>query len=222
MFLEAAKNKKLTAALLLDQSAAYDLLDHEILLLKLAVYNFDANSISWFQSYLEGRSQSVQVETKQSDKEDLMDHAAPKGSILGGLLFLINENDLPACRLEGESVLFVDDDTDCVSDSDPSKLIEKIEIEAERSCDWLTENRMCVAGDKSKLLVIGTKEMRKKKLGNQIQTISVDGKQVTETKSEKLLGVIINNHLTWQDHLHGETWRVEGENRKGLIPQLAH
>ena len=61
MFLEAAKNKKLTAALLLDQSAAYDLLDHEILLLKLAVYNFDENSISWFQSYLEGRSQSVQV-----------------------------------------------------------------------------------------------------------------------------------------------------------------
>ena len=148
-----------------------------------------------------------------------MDHAATQGSILGGLIFLINENDLPDCRLEGESVLFVDDDTDCVSDSDPSKLIEKIEIEAERSCDWLTDNRMCVAGDKSKLLVIGTKEMRKKKLSNQIQTISVDGKQVTETKSEKLLGVIINNHLTWQDHLHGETWRAE--NSKGLIPQLA-
>ena len=150
-----------------------------------------------------------------------MDHAAPHGSILGGHLFRINENDLPACRLEGESVLFVDDDTDCVSDSDPGKLIEKIEIETERSCDWLTDNRMCVARDKSKQLFIGTKKMRKKKLGNQVQTVSVDGKQVTETKSEKLLGVIINNHLTWQDHLHGETWRAEGENSKGLIPQLA-
>ena len=48
MFLESAENKKLTAALLLDQSAAYDLLDHPILLRKLACYNFDENSIQWF------------------------------------------------------------------------------------------------------------------------------------------------------------------------------
>ena len=45
MFLEAAENKKLTAALLLDQSAAYDLLDHPILLKKLAAYNFHEDSI---------------------------------------------------------------------------------------------------------------------------------------------------------------------------------
>ena len=221
MFLEAAESKKLTAALLLDQSAAYDLLDHSILLRKLAAYNFDQKTIRWFQSYLEGRSQSVQVETKESSKENLKDHAAPQGSILGGLLFIINENDFPACRIEGESVLFVDDDTDCVSDHDPEKLVEKIEIEAERSCDWLRDNRMCVAGQKSKLLIIGTKELRKKRLGDRVQSILVDGKVVMETKSEKLLGVILNNHLTWHDHLHGETWRPDGENSPGLIPQLA-
>ena len=47
MFLQAAKSKKLTGALLLDQSAAYDLLDHSILLKKLKVYNFDQNSINF-------------------------------------------------------------------------------------------------------------------------------------------------------------------------------
>lgn len=52
MFLQAASSKKLTGALLLDQSAAYDLLDHSILLRKLAIYNFDQNTINWFQSYL--------------------------------------------------------------------------------------------------------------------------------------------------------------------------
>ena len=98
MFLEAAENKKLTAALLVDQSAAYDLLDHEIILRKLAVYNFDARSIEWFRSYLGGRSQSVQVETKQSQSSQLSYHAAPQSSILGGLLFIINENDFPACK----------------------------------------------------------------------------------------------------------------------------
>ena len=78
--LEAAEKKQLTAALLLDQSAAYDLLDHCILLKKLEVYNFSQESIKWFQSYLSNRSQSVQVETKQSKKESLDDHAAPQGS----------------------------------------------------------------------------------------------------------------------------------------------
>ena len=86
MFLEAANDKKLTAALLLDQSSAYDLLDHIILLRKLVAYNFDERSVKWFQSYLSDRSQSVQIETKQSSPEQLSDHAAPQGFILGGLL----------------------------------------------------------------------------------------------------------------------------------------
>ena len=133
MFLEAAEKTKLTAALLLDQSAAYDLLDHNILLKKLALYNFDEYSLQWFKSYLSGRSQSVQVEAQQSAAEDLGDHAAPQGSVLGGILFLINENDFPACREEGESVLFVDDDTDVVNDSDPELLMQKIQHEADLS-----------------------------------------------------------------------------------------
>ena len=220
MFLEAAEQKKLSAALLLDQSAAYDLLDHKILLNKLALYNFDEQSIQWFSSYLRGRSQSVQIEAKQSTSEQLGDHAAPQGSVLGGLLFIINENDFPACRVAGESVLYVDDDTDVVSDTNPDNLVMKIQREADLSCAWLKDNRMVVAGDKSKLLIVGTKELRKSKLGEVALSISVDGKRVTETRSEKLLGVIINNQMTWREHLYGEDWRTE-KNSPGLISQLS-
>ena len=220
--MEAASEKKLTAALLVDQSAAYDLLDHMIILGKLAAYNFDAKTIEWFQSYLSGRTQSVQIESRRSTVQDLSDHAAPQGSILGGLLFLINENDFPACRVEGESVLFVDDDTDCVSSSDPVVLQEKIRNEAEQFCSWLQDNRMVVAGDKTKLVVIGTKELRSRKLGDRKLEVEVDGKLVQESPSEKLLGVILNNQMTWKEHLYGETWRKpETENSAGLISQLS-
>ena len=221
MFIQAAESKKLTGALLLDQSAAYDLLDHSILLRKLGMYNFDENSIRWFKSYLSGRSQSVQVETRESPLEDLKDHAAPQGSVLGGLLFIINENDFPACRAEGDSVLFVDDDTDCVSDADPDCLVKKMQHEADNSCDWLRDNRMCVAGDKSKFLVIGTKELKRIRCKDRELAIVVDGKEVKETRSEKLLGVIINNQMTWREHLHGEDWRTDGKNSPGLISQLS-
>lgn len=79
---------------------------------------------------------------------------------------------------------------------------------------------MCVAGDKSKLLVMGTRQLRSMKLA-QDMAIQVDGKVVHETRSEKLLGVIINNELTWKEHLHGEKWREGNLNTPGLIPQLS-
>ena len=222
MFLKAAGEKKLTAALLLDQSAAYDLLDHIILLRKLEAYNFDSRSIEWFRSYLSERTQSVQIEAKRSNEKELSDHAAPQGSILGGLLFILYENDFPACRVEGESVMFVDDDTDCVSGEAPDLLQEKIQFESEQSCNWLHDNRMVVAGGKSKLIVVGTKELRTRKLGDRKLEVMVDGKLVRESPSEKLLGVILNNQMTWKEHLHGETWRTpETENDNGLISQLS-
>ena len=45
--------------------------------------------------------------------------------------------------------------------------------------------------------------------------IVVDGQEIVETGSEKLLGVVINNSLTWKAHLYGD-----GENQ-GLVQQLS-
>ena len=221
-FLNATQSKKITAALLLDQSAAYDLLDHSILLRKLSAYNFDENAINWFHSYLSGRSQSVQIETKQSPPIQLSDHSTPQGSVLGGLLFIIFENDFPACRVQGNSIMFVDDDTDIVSVKELDKLAESIQIESENSCQWLKDNRMVVAGQKSKLMVIGTGEFKRRQYANGGElSVLVDGKLVSETQSEKLLGVVLNNRLTWKEHLYGESWRVEGASSQGLINHLS-
>ena len=102
--------------------------------------------------------------------------------------------------------MYVDDNTDVVHSSDPHMLKQKIQHEADCSANWLADNWMCVSGDKSKLLIMGTKKLRASKLGEPFKMV-VDNREVKETKSEKLLGVIINNELTWKEHLHGETWR---------------
>ena len=47
----------------------------------------------------------VQVESKISKPLEVGDHAVPQGSVLGGLLHVINSNDFPACHQEGESVV---------------------------------------------------------------------------------------------------------------------
>ena len=56
--------------------------------------------------------------------------------------------------------------------------------------------------------------MRRPEL-NKTMAIHVDGKEEVETVSEKLLGVIINNEITWKHHLYGD------DENEGPIPQLS-
>ena len=58
---------------------------------------------------------------------------------------------------ETESVIFVDDDTDSFLANNPKDLSEKLQREVNNSVNWLKDNRLCVAGDKSKILIVGTK-----------------------------------------------------------------
>ena len=54
--------------------------------------------------------------------------------------------------------------------------------------------------------------MKRKRLKNKL-AIVVDQDIIEETTSEKLLGVVVNNKLTWKEHLYGDN-----EN-EGLITQ---
>ena len=136
------------------------MLCHRTLRDKLKLYHFTDNTVTWLMSYLQDRSQCVRVESKTSDFLDCDNFGIPQGSLLGGLLHVINCNDFPACHQEGESVLYVDDDSDVVSDSDINTLRDKIETEAGLSAQLLKDNRLCVAAHKSKLIVTGTQQLR--------------------------------------------------------------
>ena len=136
--------------------------------------------------------------------------------MLGPILFLIFYNDFPDVRIEGSSVLYADDDTDNISDANPEILEQKIQQAANDSTSWVHDNKLVCSGSKTKLLIIGTKEMRKARLldQNKVIKIEVAGHEVTESESERLLGLIVNNTMTWQHHLLGN------EEHKGLIPKL--
>ena len=50
MWLSALEDNKLSVALLLDLSAVFDSVDHEILLEKLKIYKFSNQTVKWFSS----------------------------------------------------------------------------------------------------------------------------------------------------------------------------
>ena len=63
------------------------------------------------------------------------------------------------CHDEAESIIFVDDDTGGVSAKNHDELVEKLQRELNNSVNWLKDNRLCVAGDKSKLIIVGKEQV---------------------------------------------------------------
>ena len=145
------------------------------------------------------------TKSKTSHPKDVGEPAVPQGSLLGPILFIIFYNDFPEVRNEGSSIIYADDDTDNVSSNDPNILQQKIQREADLSTSWVKDNKLVCSGKKTKLLIVGTKELRKPKLINQDISIkiNVDGHEVKESESERLLGILMNNKMTWEHHLYG-------------------
>ena len=74
---------------ILDLFAAFDTIDHEMLLHRLHnVFGFGDTVLSWFQSYLENRTQTVAVHGKHSTPASLR-YGVPQGSVLGPILFIL-------------------------------------------------------------------------------------------------------------------------------------
>ena len=75
--------------LLLDLSAAFDTVDHGLLLHRLNTqFGIKGKLLAWFKSYLTDRSQFVSINGSNSSHSDLM-FGLPQGSVLGPILYLL-------------------------------------------------------------------------------------------------------------------------------------
>ncbi len=107
----AKADSKSSVLILLDPSAAFDTVNHQILLSTLSSLDITGISLGWFESYLNGRSFEVAWGGEVSKAHQLV-IGFPQGSVLGPLLFSTYTTSLgPIIQAHGFSYHFYADDT---------------------------------------------------------------------------------------------------------------
>ena len=98
-------SKQYARILLLDFSKAFDLINHDILLQKLASFGLPNILMKWIASFLTERTQQVKLCNTQSDW-NYIHGGVPQGTKLGPVLFVLMINDL---QTKCDSYKYVDD-----------------------------------------------------------------------------------------------------------------
>ena len=189
---------RVNGMVLADYCKAFDMVDHGLLLLK--VYGVAGETMKWFQSYLADRHQLPYLGGCVSDMA-LMKQGVPQGSILGPLFFTVFINDLPLHVSSSEIDLYADDTTitssaDCGS---MGKLQESLNTSVSEVFNWALANRLPLNEKKTKVLTVKRKRLSTKINNN--PEITCNGSLLTKVTNVKLLGLEIDEELSFSEHI---------------------
>ncbi|CAB4028882.1 RNA-directed DNA polymerase from mobile element jockey, partial [Paramuricea clavata] len=173
-----------------DMSKAFDKVSHKRLLLRLREFGFGGNILNWFRSYLQDRRQQTTILGATSLPSQVISGVS-QGSILGPVLFLLCENDLPS-SVKNSSIATYADDTKIFKEihniGDAASLQEDLSNFESSSSDM----GLHLNTSKCKALRV-TGKHRKIKYPYTLQDSMLEN-----VENERDLCVWISNNLTWR------------------------
>ena len=194
--------KLVSLVALLDLSAAFDTLDHSILIRRLEItFGIRGNVLKWFCSYVSQRFQSIIVNGSISNPCPLL-YGVPQGSVLGPVLFTLYSQSLSdVINLHNCSFHKYADDT-VVFQSGPPEKFELTKIAIQKCINdilcWMDSNKLMLNTDKTEVMIVGTASRVKQVASNSITILNSD---IKIQESVKYLGVRLDQTLSMSRHI---------------------
>ncbi len=193
---------KISVLVLLDLSAAFDTVDHNILLERLENWvGLSGMALKWFRSYLEGRGYYVSIGEHKS-KWTSMTCGVPQGSILAPLLFSLYM--LPLSQIMRKNQIAYHsyaDDTQiylALSPNDYSPIDSLCQCIDEIN-SWMCQNFLQLNKEKTEVIAFGNKDEVLK------VNAYLDSRGQTTKNQVRNLGVILETDLSFSSHVKAVT-----------------
>ena len=202
--LKAIDNNRSVILLLLKLSAAFDTVDHSILLSRLQNrFGIRNIALKWFHSYLHSREQFVSVNGIESSKKHLS-YGVPQGSVLGPLLYslytsplgdIARKHSIPFHLYADDTQLYLSFTSNCPNHLPSTKIA--VELCVKDIGDWMLRNKLKLNQDKTELLVISSKYRPRPPL----DYIRVGEEVIMSSKQARNLGVGFDQYLDFKEHV---------------------
>ena len=193
---QAIDSRRGVLLVLLDLTAAFDTIDHTILLRRLRGYGLCGNVHAWLTSYLHNRTNVVRVKSSLSEVNNITT-GVPQGSVLGPILF--NAYIAPLAKLlhqhNMQHHLYADDTQLYVTfpPTDHMQALARMEACIQEVKTWLCDNGLVMNENKSEAIVIRSPSLR---TPITFSRINICGQFVDTSAVIRDLGFAIDTHLS--------------------------
>lgn len=205
----------LTGTLFLDLRKAFDTINHDLIIKKLASYGVGNHETNWFSDYLFGRSQTAIVGNQKSSKFNVS-CGVPQGSILGPLLFLIFFNDFPEHLSKAKCLQYADDTVIYFASSDVCEIEKVLQDEINHIHTYFENNELILNLNKGKTetMLFGTS----KRIGSKTIGIEMKNTKINHTTTYCYLGNELDPSLTMNHNFEKRYRKASG--RLNLLAKM--
>jgi hypothetical protein len=205
--LETLDKGATTVLIMLDLSAAFDTIDHKVLLQRFErMYGITGCALQWVSSYLHNRSQVVVIENELSDPVTLK-FGVPQGSVLGPKFYTMYTRPLGdlICKYGLKYHFYADDTQLYVSFNTRDNTAELEALRCVETClkdieNWMHQNMLKLNTDKTEVMLF-TSRHNLKNLSS--LTVSVGDCAINPATSVRNLGVTFDQVMDLQQHVNG-------------------
>ena len=144
-----------TLVAFLDFRKAFDCVQHDVLLQKIAKLNLAPGVVTWVASYLANRRQRVLANNTYSTFLPVT-QGVLQGSVLGPLFYIIYANDLISVIKNCGIALYADDTVLYSADKKFISSVTKVQEDLNAVSSWCHSNGIMLNTDKTKVMVFGS------------------------------------------------------------------